>query len=346
MWMRYILIALISSFLPLTAQLPTSPVAGGGGTTTPTQVYGDFWIVRTDATHMVFGQNCTTVTPCRVRFGVDAPIDITASATITSSAGTGTVYMYIDRTSGRMTVGHSGLTLTCDSNCDVVDNITGFDDVTDCIPLWQWTVSSGEFTEGGGTDVRTVVGKGATEYPANYTYMAAICQGSTANLGLSALSANPPAAACVTGSNSQLGVASFDATTDEAVQGHFGLGCGSGNNCTGAGQWTGNVDVYVRWRAAATSGDAVWCMQTACVADGQTGDPSWNTADCVADTAKGTTLQWNDATLLDITTTGCARGEEMLWQFFRDADSSEGDTDDMSGDADVISIRFTVRSKL
>lgn len=162
------------------------------------------------------------------------------------------------------------------------------------------------------------------------TFTAANCQGTSAFTAFATPAANAPAATCVTGSNTNYATLDFDAATDESVQYHFPL----------ASDWTGNIDISFRWRAAATSGDVIWAVQTACVADGETGDPAFNTASTVTDTAKGTTLQFNDASISAITVTGCAAGEELFFKLYRDADAG-GDT--MAGDAQLIWARFTTR---
>ena len=162
------------------------------------------------------------------------------------------------------------------------------------------------------------------------TFAAANCQGTTAFTAFATPAANAPAATCVTGTNTNYATLDFDAATDESVQYHFPL----------ASDWTGNIDIAFRWRAAATSGDVVWAVQTICVADGETGDPAFNTASTVTDTAKGTTLQFNDASISAITITGCAAGEELMFKLYRDADAG-GDT--MTGDAQLIHARFTTR---
>lgn len=69
------------------------------------------------------------------------------------------------------------------------------------------------------------------------------------------------------------------------------------------------LDGIFLWQTSATSGDIVWQIQTACLADAEVDDVAWNTASTVTDTAKGTTLQLNSAAVTNITKTGCAAGE-------------------------------------
>ena len=102
--------------------------------------------------------------------------------------------------------------------------------------------------------------------------------------------------------------------------------------------WTGAIDAQIKWRAAATANSVTWGIQTACVADGETMDnPTFNTASTVADTAKGTTLQTNDASITGITATGCAAGEELFWKLYRDTGDS------MTGNAELIQVTLIIR---
>ena len=160
---------------------------------------------------------------------------------------------------------------------------------------------------------------------------AAGCNNVTASPFWDLFTSNTPAIACITGSQTTKGVFDFDAAADEHAQTTLMLPTG----------WTGNIDVIIKWLAVSTSGDTVWFVQTSCVADGETDDPSWNTASFVADTAKGTTLQTNDATISNITMTGCAAGELFHLRWGRDGDGSL-DTDDMTGDARGIGIQVKI----
>lgn len=159
---------------------------------------------------------------------------------------------------------------------------------------------------------------------------AAGCQASTSASFWDNLTANPAVAACVTGTNTQKGVLDFDAATNQFAQATLLL----------PGDWVGTADVKLKWLAAATSGNVIWGIQTSCVADAETDDPSWNTASTVTDAAKGTTLQTNDASITGITTTGCAAGELLHVNIYRDA-AAGGDT--MTGNARLIGIELTLR---
>ena len=161
-------------------------------------------------------------------------------------------------------------------------------------------------------------------------FAAAGCNNTTATSFYDLPTSNPAAAACITGTNTQKGVLDFDAGTDESGQVSLAL----------PSDWTGGIDVKYKWLAAATSGNVVWGVQTSCVADAETDDPSWNTASTVTDAAKGTTLQTNDASITGVTATGCAAGELLHLRIFRDADNA---SDTMTGDARLIGAEVTLR---
>jgi hypothetical protein len=131
------------------------------------------------------------------------------------------------------------------------------------------------------------------------------CSGTTGSLMWDTLATLAPTATCSAGTTNtdmMRGVADFpDSDGDYSVQSAFPL----------PPDFTGTVDAYFKWRAAATSGNVVWQIQTICTADAEVDDTAWNTASTVTDAAKGTTLQMNDASITSITTTGCAAGEIM-----------------------------------
>lgn len=161
-------------------------------------------------------------------------------------------------------------------------------------------------------------------------FIAAGVNGATAGPMLDLPSANAPAAAVITGTNTIYGVLDFDAATDESVQGSFLL----------PDDWTGAIDFYVDWQAAATTGNAIFALQTICVADSESSDPVFNTAQTITDAAQGTANRRNAASLTAITTTGCAAGERFHFKFYRDADNA---SDTMTGDARVKAILFKLR---
>jgi hypothetical protein len=162
----------------------------------------------------------------------------------------------------------------------------------------------------------------------------ASCQNATAGLLWNSPTSNPAVAACVTGTNTQEGVADFDASTDQSLQITARI----------PAQWNGGPMTFrVGWKAAATSGAAGLCVSTVCVADAETDDPAFpaqSTTNCVSDTAKGTTLQMNEATI-SYTPSTCSPGERMHIQLSRDANGGVV-TDDMTGNARVLDVEASI----
>jgi hypothetical protein len=142
---------------------------------------------------------------------------------------------------------------------------------------------------------------------------------------------NPGVPACVTGSNTQFGTMDFaDGANTLSAQTHVML----------PGDWTGTVGVKLKWFTSATTNAVVWQVATDCVADAETSDPAFNTASTVTDTAKGTTLQQNDAAIASLTVTGCAAGELMYLRVFRDPTNG---SDTLAATAKLVGIELTYR---
>lgn len=144
---------------------------------------------------------------------------------------------------------------------------------------------------------------------------------------------NPAVPACVTGTNIQKGVLDF-ADGANALSAQTNLMLPSDFSASG------NLDVVIKWFSSTTSGDVVWQVDTVCVADGETDDPSWNTASTVTDTTKGTANQLNDASITNVIKTGCAAGELMHLGIYRDPTHA---SDTMAGTARLIGVEATYR---
>jgi hypothetical protein len=131
------------------------------------------------------------------------------------------------------------------------------------------------------------------------------CAGTTGTLMWDTLATLAPTATCsagTTNTNMMRGVADFpDSDGDYSIQYSLKL----------PEDWTGNVDLRGYWRTTLTSGDVVWQVQTACRDDAEVDDVAWNSAQTVADTAKGTTNQLNAFSLSTLTMTGCSAGD--IW---------------------------------
>jgi len=127
------------------------------------------------------------------------------------------------------------------------------------------------------------------------------------------LAANAPTAVCTEGSTVPTLLSCSAAFTnnsdgDNSLQQTIAL----------PSDWTGAIDLKFKWFTTVTSGDVVWQAALMCRADAEIDDAvGFNTASTVVDTAKGTTLQLNDATITGLTTTGCAAGELAHLKVFR-----------------------------
>jgi hypothetical protein len=84
----------------------------------------------------------------------------------------------------------------------------------------------------------------------------------------------------------------------------------------------------------------VWNIATACVADGSTDDPTFNTAQTVSTAAQSTTLWQKTASIAGITTTGCGVNKEFFFKIGLDS------TTTTTGNEDLIGLRLTTRRAL
>jgi uncharacterized protein YdbL (DUF1318 family) len=128
--------------------------SGGGGSGTSGGAsmgaqLGDFNVTETTPTVLTIGANCSTATPCNIRWG-GRVYTFTASKTVTLTAGTGMAYFYID-SNGTLNAGHN-LTLTCTSPCSAVAGVIAFP--VNSIPLFTWSATNGTWDVAGGSDKR------------------------------------------------------------------------------------------------------------------------------------------------------------------------------------------------
>ena len=125
---------------------------GGGGTgsgITMLSQAGDFNVGRSSAGVLTIGANCSSTTPCNVRFG-NTVYAVALGATATFNFGSGTAYIYIS-SSGVLTVGHS-MAVTCSIGCTSQSGVTAFP--VDAVPLFTWTASGAGWDSNGGADLR------------------------------------------------------------------------------------------------------------------------------------------------------------------------------------------------
>ena len=113
---------------------------------------GDFAVVRTSATALSIGANCSAATPCNVRFG-SVLYSFSGGATVSISGGTGMAYIYVAST-GALTVGHN-LTASCSGACVLQSGVTSFP--ADAIPLFTWSATNGTWDVAGGADQRALL---------------------------------------------------------------------------------------------------------------------------------------------------------------------------------------------
>jgi len=162
------------------------------------------------------------------------------------------------------------------------------------------------------------------------TFMAATCQNATATLNFDTPTTSPAVAACITGTNTQKGVADFADAVNLSMQTTFPL----------PRDWSGTVDARFKWLTTATANSVVWQLSTICVADAETDDPAFNTASTVTDAAKGTANQTNDADIAGVTMTGCAAGALLHLKVQRDSAHA---SDTLAATARLISLELTLR---
>jgi hypothetical protein len=110
---------------------------------------GDFAVTRTSMTTLSIGANCSTTTPCQVRFGA-LVYSFGSGATATISAGSGSALVYVS-SSGVLTVG-SNLTVGCSSGCTALSGAASFP--ADAIPVFTWSATNGTWDVSGGADLR------------------------------------------------------------------------------------------------------------------------------------------------------------------------------------------------
>lgn len=170
--------------------------------------------------------------------------------------------------------------------------------------------------------------------PTRTWFPAAGCNNATAGSVWDLPTSNPAVAACKTGTNTQMGVLDFADSSSLSAQVHLKL----------PSTWTGAIDANVKWMTTATTGDVVWQIALACVADAETDDPAFTDQLFTADTAKGTTNQTNDASKTGITTTGsCAAGELMHIRIKRDS-ADAGDT--LAATARLLGVEIVLREAI
>lgn len=113
----------------------------------------------TDSTHLVIGQFCSLKTPCSYTFG-NTVTSLTSPGTATlTGTGSGTVYIWLDQSSGLTFGPSSGITGVICTQCFVTaSGINSFPSLG-AIPLYSWHVTSGTWDNGA-----PLVGGGAMDF--------------------------------------------------------------------------------------------------------------------------------------------------------------------------------------
>ena len=180
-------------------------------------------------------------------------------------------------------------------------------------------------------EVDEATGNMALRIPKHFAV--ATCQGSTASLIFDTPTSNAPAAVCE-GTNRRMATADFDDTTDESFY----------DTLTLPPIFKGTIIAHFTWKGANTTNAVGWCMQLVRVPDGATSDPAFPaqaSGNCVSDTAKGTTLQENAATIVGVTCTSCVANDRVNIAISRDANGSAV-TDSFVGDGKLITYGYTI----
>lgn len=318
--------------------LTSNAVVLGAGTTDTKVVAG----VTTNGTaQLVLGVNTTTLGSVKLFGNTSGDVTISPSAVagtataLTLPATTGTVALV----SGALGTPTS-VTLTSGTGLPISTGLTGAGTGV-LTALGVNNNAAGGYSPIDGTATLTnktidVAGTGnAITIEQRKYFPAAGCINVTAGSVWNLPATNPAVAACKTGTNTNMGVLNFNDTTDQSGQIEYLLPT----------TWVGAIDARVFWLAAATSGATGWCVQLISTADAETDDaayPAQGAGNCVSDTAKGTTLQMNSATITGVTATGVAAGELLHIKISRDADGGAV-TDSMTGDASLIGVELTFR---
>lgn len=134
-------------------------------------------------------------------------------------------------------------------------------------------------------------------------WTAGVCQNVTASIGLSLPSSNAPTAHCVTGSNTNFGVAQFTATTQN-LQGYVQLP----NDWVASQTMTYELSYLGE---TTSSGNVVWTLGTACVAAGSGVDPSF-TSTTITDAA--TTANLLNVANGNLSMPTCGARNIMFWK--------------------------------
>jgi len=113
---------------------------------------GAFNVIRTSATTLSIGSDCSAAAPCSARFG-NVVYSFLSGASVSISAGTGLAFVYVSST-GALAVGHN-VTANCTFGCSSQSGVSAFP--ADSIPLFTWSATNGAWDLDGGLDQRAAL---------------------------------------------------------------------------------------------------------------------------------------------------------------------------------------------
>ena len=167
-------------------------------------------------------------------------------------------------------------------------------------------------------------------------FLGAVCQSAAGSLVLNAASATQPPTDCLIGANGIIsGYAKFLNTASYSVQGSFVLPSNFASM---------SADVIWNTPVANMALGAVWQLQTACVADSASIDPTFNAIQYIRGAAQSSATSRITTTIPSVTLAGCAAGSTFFFILSRVPGSTGGSvTDDLAAEADLSRVRFTVQ---
>lgn len=149
--------------------------------------------------------------------------------------------------------------------------------------------------------------------------------------------ASPAVATCVTGTNTQKGVLTYNEASNLSAQTTIAL----------PADWTttGGVDATIYYTASTNTGNVVFQLSNACaaVAGANTDDPTLSNTDSTTATAvPGTAGFVGTITKTGLTMSGCSSGTRYLWHLKVARDGANG-SDTTGANINVIGVEITFR---
>lgn len=303
---------------------------------------GTFGVVSVNGTGAGYLELAEGTAPTLVanRFQIFSPVDVAAGGLsfILPAAGA-TGFLKTTNSSGAMTLSIDTTSYAPLVSPSFTTPVLGVATATSINGL-TITTTTGTLTIPNGVTVTgpaasdTLVGRASTDTLTNKTYdtagtgniftsthkvylAAAGCQNTTASSFFDLPASTPAVAACITGTNTQVGALDFADTAG---------GFSAQTTLQLPSDFTGTVDARIIWSTTATTGNAKWSLSTICTAVDatETDDAAFNTASTVTTAAPGVANRLQTSSVTSVTITGCAANETMHVKIFRDgADAAD-----------------------